>query len=78
MPTMVAVDRDPVGSYPVAVVRRRGTLLLGAFLAAVVASGGGSVSAPWLPQPRSVEARPDTVGHVLRLGNGAAWLRRME
>jgi hypothetical protein len=77
--TMVAIDRTRVATYPAGVARRRGSLLLIAFLGAVMAAGSGGVTAPWVPKPIKGEPSTASVTHVIQLSDAATWrLHRME
>jgi hypothetical protein len=55
------------------VARKRGSLLLLAFLVAVMASGGGGVTAPWIPRSPELTTVPGTLAHVGALGGSAVW-----
>jgi hypothetical protein len=57
--------------HPVA--RKRGSLLLIAFLVAVMASGGGGVTAPWIPRSPDLRTVPLALAHIGPLGGSAVW-----
>ncbi|MFN8519825.1 MAG: hypothetical protein U0667_10655 [Chloroflexota bacterium] len=58
--------------------RRRGTLVLIAFLAAVMASGGGGVTAPWMPRPADGPAPTGPVAQAGPMAIGTRGRYRME
>jgi len=61
------------------VARRRGPLLLLAFLVAVMASGGGGVTAPWIPRPVDVPSDERAVVQADNVVTTTIWKRlRME
>jgi len=60
------------------VARRRGTLVLIAFLVAVMASGGGGVTAPWVPHPADGPASTGPVAQADPVAIGTRGRLRME
>ena len=59
--------------------RKAGPLLLIAFLVAVMASGGGGVTAPWLPRSPEGPPQPVSFAEIRLATGGASWLlHRME
>jgi hypothetical protein len=61
------------------VARKAGPLLLLAFLIAVMAGGGGGVTAPWLPRSPDSPLEPVSVEQVRLATLGPGWrLHRME
>ena len=61
------------------VARKAGPLLLIAFLVAVMASGGGGVTAPWMPRSPDSPPEPVSVAEARLAIGGVSWLlHRME
>lgn len=58
--------------------RRRATLVLIAFMAAVMAVGGGGVTAPWMPRPAADTDASVLVAHVGPVVSGVWGRLRIE